>query len=160
MRLVKALLPSTTILVTVATAAVAFAYVERGPRPAVTAPASFSISGRFGRLWPGTAQPIDLVLRNHGSRPIAITGLRVWLVSVRASRATTLLRCPTSEFKVSQYAGRLPLFVGPRKSFNLRRLRVAWTRWPRLSMLELGVDQDGCQGASVALQYSGAATVR
>lgn len=159
MRLVKALLPSTTILVTAAMAAAAFAFVERGTHPAPRPAASFAISGRFGRLWPGTAQPIDLVLSNRGSQAIAITQLHVWFASVGASRATALLPCPTSEFRVSQYAGHLPLHVGSHKRFDLRRLGVAWTRWPRVSMLELGVNQDGCQGARVALRYSGVADV-
>ena len=159
MRLAKALLPSTALLVTAAMAAAAFAYVEHAAKPGPPASASFSISGRFGRLRPGMGRPIDLVLRNHGSRPIAIMKLRVWLASVRASRATALLPCPTSEFRVTQYAGRFPLHVGPHKTFDLRRLRVWWTRWPWVSMLELGVNQDGCQGADVTLRYSGVAAV-
>jgi hypothetical protein len=77
---------------------------------------------------------------------------------VEAPRATGALPCTAGDFTVVQFAGAYPLRVGPQATVHLSDLGVAAARGPQLRMLDRPVNQDGCQGATVTLSYSGAAT--
>ena len=121
-------------------------------------PASFAISGNFGRLWPGISQSVDLALTNPNSQAIAIDSLRVSIEDVSAPRATPALPCSTADFDVSQFSGTYPLDVPAHATVDLSHLGVPPDRGPQLLMLDRAVNQDGCQGATVTLAYSGTAT--
>lgn len=120
--------------------------------------ASFTISGNFGPLWPGTWQAVNLALTNPHSQAISIRSLNVSIESVRAPRATSALPCTAGDFSVVQFAGAYPLRVGPIATVHLSDLGVAAARGPQLRMLDRPVNQDGCQGATVTLAYTGVAT--
>jgi hypothetical protein len=118
---------------------------------------SFAISGRFGPLWPGTSQSVDLALTNPNSRAIEISRLTVSVQKVIAPRASAALPCSAADFSVSQYSGAYPLDVPAHASVHLSDLGVAAAHGPQLQMLDRPVNQDGCQGATVTLAYSGTA---
>lgn len=119
---------------------------------------SFAISGRFGPLWPGTSQSVDLALSNPNSQAIQISRLTVSVQKVVAPRASAALPCSAADFSVSQYSGAYPLTVPADATVHLSDLGVAAAHGPQLQMLDRPVNQDGCQGATVTLSYSGTAS--
>lgn len=121
-------------------------------------PAPVAISGRFGPLWPGTSQSVDLALTNPNSQAIAINGLSVSIQNVTAPRATAQLPCSAADFSVTQFSGSYPLHVPAHATMHLSDLGVAAAHGPQLRMLDRPVNQDGCQGATVTLTYAGTAT--
>jgi hypothetical protein len=125
----------------------------RGPRPA-----SVTIAGRSGPLWPGTAQSVDLALTNPNPRAISVRRLVVKIGQVRAPQATPTLPCSAADFSVSQFAGRYPLRVAAHRTDHLSTLGVPAAKGPQLVMLDRPVNQDGCQGATVTLSFAGTAT--
>lgn len=122
------------------------------------APASFSVRGRFGELWPGSSQPVNVAMTNPNPRPISITSLAVKLHAIDAPRATSTLPCSAADFSITQLAGPYPLRVPAHATRQLPGLGVAQAAQPRITMLNRPVNQDGCQGATITLSYTGTAT--
>ena len=121
-------------------------------------PASLRIAGNFGPLWPGTAQAVNLALTNPNAEVISVHRLTVSIKDVSAPRATNGLPCSAADFAVTQYAGSYPLKLPASASRNLSALGVPAAEGPQLKMLDRPVNQNGCQGATVILSYSGTAT--
>jgi hypothetical protein len=119
-------------------------------------PAPFSVTGNVSTpLEPGSAQPIDAVLSNPNSLPLSVTGLVVTIQGVTAPQATSTLPCGPNDFAVQQYGGKLPLTVPASSSRSLSDLGIPAAQWPQISILDLPTNQDGCQGASLGLGFSG-----
>jgi hypothetical protein len=120
-----------------------------GPAPA------FSLRGdAAGLLEPGTSQPINVEVTNPNSSPLTIDGLTVAVTGVAAPHATASLPCTESDFAVQQYAGAAPLTVPASTTRSLAELGVPIADWPHVAIVDLPVDQDGCQGASLSLTYA------
>jgi hypothetical protein len=132
-------------------------YIRLGLTLTAPHPASFKVAGGFGPLWPGTAQAVDLALTNPNSQAISVRSLKVSIKQVSAPRATTLLPCSAADFTVLQFTGGYPLEVPAHTTVRLSDLGVFAARGPKLRMLNRSANQDGCQGATVTLSYSGAA---
>ncbi len=133
-------------------------YLMFGLRVIAPRPASFRIAGSFGPLWPGTAQSIDLALTNPNPRAISVRRLGVSIKQVTAPRASALLPCSATDFAVVPFSGTYPLKLPAHATVRLSDLGVLAAQAPQLLMLDRPVNQDGCQGASVTLSYSGQAT--
>lgn len=119
-----------------------------------------SITGNPGApLEPGVAQGIDLQLTNANTLPVAISGLAASVRSISAPRATASLPCSLSDFSMQQYSGTFPLTVPASSTRSLAQLGVQPAFWPQVSIINRPTDQDGCQGATVTLAYSGSATL-
>jgi hypothetical protein len=126
------------------------------PPETVSAPDAFEISGSLPvALTPGTGQPLDLTLLSRESSDLSITGLDVRLASVSASRPGSALDCSASDFSVEQFSGApgFTLHAGSRAS--LGELGFGPAEWPQVAMRDLPVNQDGCKGASLTLEFSG-----
>lgn len=121
-------------------------------------PASVHITGHFGELWPGTSQPVDLVLTNPNAQAIRIRALTVAVTGVSAPRATRSLPCSKADFSVTQFSGAYPLRMTANASTRLSALGITPARQPHIAMLDRPVNQDGCQGATVTVTYNGTAT--
>jgi hypothetical protein len=110
----------------------------------------FRISGApSGALHPGTDLPVNLVLTNPANRPLKVTRLAVDIAG------TGLTGCSTSNFAVTQYTGDYPLIVPGLQSRSLQSLAVPIARYPRITLLNLAVNQDACKGATITLNYTG-----
>jgi hypothetical protein len=118
-------------------------------------PVSISISGTASGLQPGTPQPLDLTLHNPSARSLSVTGMTVTARSVSAPRSTALLPCTLADFSMQQFSGNYPLALGATTTRTLSSLGVPPARRPQVTLLDRNLDQDGCQGASVTLAYSG-----
>ncbi len=124
--------------------------------PASAAPAHdpFTISGAPNAvLYPGgVAGTIDLTLTNPNRRPLRLLTLAVDLTAV------TPATCALSNFAIDQIELPAGRFIIPaRGDVALSELGLTVAQLPAVRMLETGVAQDECQGASVALTYSGRA---
>jgi hypothetical protein len=105
------------------------------------------------RLYPGSSSPVDLVLTNPNSFDLKVTALHV-----RAGSETSNRDCRgDANYAVAQYRGRYPLLLHPGDT-RLSALAPNSSVWPRVSMHDLRTNQDACQGAVLALGYSGLAT--
>ncbi|MDP9294287.1 MAG: hypothetical protein M3O90_07690 [Actinomycetota bacterium] len=115
----------------------------------------FRISGiPSGRLAPGRSALLNLVLTNPNAFPITVRSLTVRMRTISAPRASLGLSCSSPDFTVAQFAGG-GLRLRAASTTSLGRMGVARALWPRVSMPDRAVDQDGCKGASLTLDYRG-----
>jgi hypothetical protein len=120
--------------------------------PAIAAP--IGVAGSVTGLAPGLSMPLDLELRNHSRKYLWVLGLTVTTTGVSAPRATPQLPCTLADFSLRQYSGTFPLIVPPSGSRKLSALGASPSELPQVTLLNRPVDQDGCQGATVALNYA------
>jgi hypothetical protein len=111
---------------------------------------NFPISGNLDRnLAPGVTGLLNLALTNPFSSAMSVTALGVTVAG------TTHPGCAASNFAPTQYTGSFPLVVPANSTRTLQQLGVPSSAWPKLTLLNLPVNQDVCQNAQVTLQYSG-----
>ena len=116
----------------------------------------FGITGDATGLAPGTGVPLDLRLTNPDRSAIDVTGVRVTIREVvRAPGAT--MPCTVADYRLTQYSGRYPLTVPGHSSRSMSALGVPVPARPRLTMIDRPVNQDGCKGARLVLDYTGSA---
>ena len=124
----------------------------------------FTIAGRITTpLYPGRApSPIDLSFSNpnvgnggSGAIGVQVSSLTVTVSGVSAPAATPELPCTVDDFAVTQFSGVYP-FVIPHGKSSLGSLGFAQRTWPAVRLRDRRVNQDGCEGATISLAYSGA----
>jgi hypothetical protein len=108
---------------------------------------------------PGVQVPLDLHLQNSNKTNMSVTDLKVVVRAVDAPNATGQLPCLVEDFAVAQIADDLDLTLPPGTTSSLSSLSVATADWPHVGMLNTSVNQDGCKGASVSLDFSGSGVV-
>ncbi len=118
------------------------------------------MSGGVSGLEPGSPRALNLLLRNPNPLPVSVTSISASIGRVTAPRASAAHTCGPSDFYVRQYAGLYPLLLPARVSRTLSGLGITTALQPQVVLLNRPVDQDGCQGATVTLSYSGTAVVR
>jgi hypothetical protein len=132
------------------------------PSPAVELLVPPRAHGRFGirgivsgELAPGLSAPVDLVLTNPNPFAITVGRLTARVRSIRAPGADPAHPCTARDFTVAQFSGSA-WRISPASKSSLSRLGVAQDRWPRVSMPDRRVNQDGCKDASLTLDIRGA----
>jgi hypothetical protein len=108
---------------------------------------------------PGVEVPIDLRLQNTNKTAMSVTDLEVVVRAVDAPNATAELPCLVEDFTVSQVPDNIDLTLPPEATSSLSGLSVSSAEWPHVGMLNTSVNQDGCKGASVILDFSGSGAV-
>ena len=118
--------------------------------------AGFMIAGEVSQqLVPGRVVRVNLRLTNTTRVDLAVTRLAVKVTKVtKGGRAST---CLPSDFVVrpATFATALPLDA--RTDGSLRGLGVHHSRWPRIGLLNLPVNQDDCKGVTLTLSFVGSA---
>ena len=118
--------------------------------------AGFMITGEVSRqLVPGRIVRVNLRLTNSLRFDLAVTRLAIKVSKVtKAGRTST---CLPSDFVVrpATFATALPLDA--RSNGSLRVLGLHPSRWPRIGLLNLPVNQDDCKGVTLTLSFVGAA---
>jgi hypothetical protein len=113
----------------------------------------FTISGdAAGSLSPGATRPIDLTLTNPDDKSMSVTNVTVTIRSVVPLAGRS---CAASDYTVSQYGGPYPVVVPGHGSRSLSQLGVRAQQWPKATFVDRPVNQDGCKGARVELDYIG-----
>jgi hypothetical protein len=75
---------------------------------------------------------------------------------VTAPHADRARPCSVADFVLHQTARSLHVTVPARSTRTLRTLGLARTAWPHVGMRDRPVNQDGCKGARLTLDYTGA----
>jgi hypothetical protein len=129
----------------------------------ITAPragADFTISGDLpGSLAPGLTEPLDLALTNPGLAEISISQLLVSIESIGAPQADEAHPCTLEDFSITQFSGAYGFKLGAAETSKLSQLGFPDEQLPRVTMLDLPANQDGCKQASLTFGYSGTSTV-
>jgi hypothetical protein len=111
---------------------------------------AFTITGTLDRsLAPGVTGFLDLSITNPNNQPISITNLTVSLTG------TSKPGCATSNFSVAQLSGAYPFTVPANSTRTLSQLGIAQSVRPRVTMIDLPVNQDVCKTTGLTLGYSG-----
>jgi len=127
--------------------------------PPVVIPDTFSIAGNLAaELIPGSGEPLDLSLTNNGDADLRVASLDVTVASVSAPAADSSHPCTPGDFAVDQFSGSYGFTLPSLSTTSFSDLGISATEWPNVSMLNLPANQDGCQGATLSLAYSGTAT--
>ncbi|SDH09936.1 hypothetical protein [Agrococcus jejuensis] len=124
----------------------------------VTAPSgALSISGSLTvPLQPGMGERLDLVILNETDAALAVSGLSVRIADVVAPNATAELGCSVADFAIEQSTFGFELAGA--SSSSLTGAGAVAADLPLLSMLDTDVDQAGCVGATLALEYAAVGT--
>ena len=115
---------------------------------------SVTISGdASGAISPGVMLPLDLSLDNTNDFDVAVDRLTVTVSEVDAPRATAERPCGAADFEVRPLGEGVELMLGADDAEDLSGLGVAREDWPAVGMLNSRVNQDGCKGAVLTLDY-------
>jgi hypothetical protein len=111
---------------------------------------NFGLSGSADRLLaPGVSGFIDVSITNPNNQPLNVTGITV---SVTATSKPT---CTTSNFAVTQFSGTYPIVVPANSTRTLSQLGIAQAQRPKVSMIDLPVNQDICKNTGITLGFTG-----
>jgi hypothetical protein len=113
---------------------------------------NFTISGNaISLLYPGGAiSPINLAFQNPNGVPITVTSVTVTI------GGTSVATCGSGNFTMTQQlSGNVVVPAGGSQS--LQGAGVPQSQWPKIQMIDTGVNQDACKTATLHLSYSGSA---
>jgi hypothetical protein len=121
--------------------------------------ASFIIDGNAaGLISPGVKASLDLKFTNPHDFGMSVTDLSVTMRKVSAPNADIVHPCAIGDFAVDQAAISLEITLAARSASTLSNLGIPATKWPHVGMLNRAVNQDGCQGAGLTLDFTASGT--
>ncbi len=106
----------------------------------------------LGQLRPGTSAQVALTLQNPNKHAVRMMKVRVKIVKIVAPHADDAHTCTTADFAVKQMP-RAILRVPARRTTTLAAMGVPAAVWPRLTMLNRPLNQDGCKDAQLTLRF-------
>ena len=116
---------------------------------------SFEITGSPTKpMSPGVQLPLDLRLRNSNRTSMSIHDLVVSVQRVDVPRSTGQLPCLVEDFTVEQAPDDIDLTLPPQATTSLSALALPSSQWPRVGLRNTSMNQDGCKGASLTLEFS------
>jgi hypothetical protein len=111
---------------------------------------NFGLAGSADRLLaPGVSGFIDVAITNPNNQPLNVTNLSV------AVTGTSKPACTTSNFSVTQFSGTYPITVPANSTRTLSQLGITQSQRPKVTMINLPVNQDVCKNTGVALSFTG-----
>lgn len=120
---------------------------------------SFTISGDVSSaIRPGELVALNLTLDNASDLDLAIDRITVAVVGINAPLADTDHPCTAADFQVRELSGGVVVRLARNSVDNLSGLQVPKANWPAVGMLNRPVNQDGCKGASLTLNYEASGT--
>ena len=121
---------------------------------------SFEITGSpTNPMSPGVHVPLDLRMQNTNETSMSVQDLVVVVRRVDAPRSTDRLPCLVEDFTVEQAPDGIDLTLPPQATTSLSDLSLPSTQWPHVGLRNTSVNQDGCKGASLTLEFSASGTV-
>jgi len=116
---------------------------------------SFVISASPTKLLsPGVRIPLDLRLRNSNKTALSVTGVEVNVLKVDAPNSSAQFPCLIEDFTVTQVPDDLDLTLPPDATSSLSGLSLPSANWPQVGLRNTSVNQDGCKGASLTLDFT------
>ena len=116
---------------------------------------TFAFSGDLDTpLSPGATVPLNVSISNPNNKTLTLNSLSVSITGIRRTEAALAasLPCTRDDYTVSNYNGH-PLTI-PGGHSSLQSLEIPPALWPKISMLDTFLNQDGCKGATLSLAYS------
>jgi hypothetical protein len=107
---------------------------------------------------PGVMVPLDLEFTNPHTFPISIADLRVTVLQVSAPNADDTHPCAVGDFAVDQVSSSVEITLAAGATSTLRSFHLPAASWPHVGMVDRSVNQDGCKGASLTLDYAASGT--
>jgi hypothetical protein len=106
-------------------------------------------------LSPGATVPLDLSISNPNDKSLPLNGFSVSITGISQTPAAiaAALPCTPGDYLISNYSGPHPLTI-PAGHSSLQSLEIPPALWPKISMLDTSLNQDGCKGATLNLAYS------
>lgn len=101
---------------------------------------------------PGVSSRISLRFVPTASRTVVLQRVRVRIVDIEAPHADAKHPCSRADFRIRQMQPRM-LEVPIGRVTTLWDLGVRRREWPRLTMVNRPVNQDGCKGATLTLGF-------
>jgi hypothetical protein len=120
----------------------------------IVARGNFPVSGTLSAaFYPGgSAVPIDLVISNPYNFALSVTAATVSVTGTSAAGCSA-----SANFTVVQnLTATVVIPAGMTRS--LSQLGIAQSAWPQVRMVDTGLNQDACRGASVSFSFSAAGT--
>jgi hypothetical protein len=118
----------------------------------------FEISGRLSRpLAPGVSIPVNLGLANPTGSLFTVSSLSTRVSNVTAPGQDAAHPCTAEDFSVQQFSGPYGFQLPESSNNTLASLGIPESQWPRVAMVDRPVNQDGCKGASLTLDFAGSA---
>jgi hypothetical protein len=115
---------------------------------------SITIRGDIeGAIVPGSMVPLNLSFANRNSFSVTVDRVAVRLRSVRAPGADAAHGCGRADFTVRQLPRTVELRLASESTQRLSAMGLSPSRWPAVGMLDRPVNQDGCKGAVLTLDY-------
>ena len=137
----------------VAAASLLLGAADDGPAP--TTNTTFTIGGDATEEFsPGVTVSLDLEITNPHDRPLAVRDLRVWVMRLKSPNADEAHPCGARDYAFVQAPATPALIVAANSTLPLSRLGLDPASWPQVTMLDLPVNQDGCQGATLEFRYA------
>ncbi len=120
----------------------------------------FTVGGSAPNLfYPGTSQPLDLAITNPFKFAIKVLTVSVTVEPVPTKDGVPDPAClATSNLLVTRSLG-TTVTVPAGSTKSLSDLDVPAAQWPVLTMPDLPINQDACEGATFTLTYSCTATM-
>ena len=121
---------------------------------------SFVITGApRNRCHPGRRIPLDLRLQNTNSTSMSVTTSRSSSDGSMPPTPPSELPCLVEDFTVEQAPDGIDLTLPPRATSSLSGLSLPGAQWPQVGLRNTSVNQDGCKGASLTLEFSASGEV-
>ena len=108
---------------------------------------------------PGVQVPLDLHLQNSNRTTMSVTDVEVIVRDVDAPNSSQQLPCLVEDFTVAQAPDDLDITLPPETTSSLSGLSLPSAKWPQVGLRNTSVNQDGCKGASLTLDFSASGTV-
>jgi hypothetical protein len=106
-----------------------------------------------GPILPGSLVALNLSFVNHNSFELTLDRVTVRVRSIHAPRADRTHACTSADFKVRQLARSVELRLAGKSTRRLSAMGLSRAQWPAVGMLDRPVNQDGCKGALLRLDY-------
>lgn len=121
----------------------------------------FSITGGpVSSLVPGARVPVAMVLNNPHSAALRIDAVGVRIVRVDAPRATAVRPCSIRDYTTHPLVAPNGSKVPGQSRRSLRELGYGRAQWPSVELVDRPVNQDGCKGSTVTIEYDGTGVAR
>ncbi len=121
---------------------------------------SFEITGSPTKpMSPGVHVPLDLRLQNSNKTSMSVQDLVVTVRRVDAPSATEHRPCLIEDFTVEQAPDGIDLTLPAQANTSLSALSVPSAQWPHVGLSNTSVNQNGCKGASLTLEFSASGKV-
>ena len=108
---------------------------------------------------PGVQVPVDLRLENLNKTTMSVTDVEVIVRDVNAPNSSEQLPCLVEDFNVVQVPDDFDISLPPEATSSLSGLSLPSAKWPQVGLRNTSVNQDGCKGASLTLDFSASGTV-